>query len=106
MRSVPEGQVLARAGALHLELGGALELARIAVGGAVDDHHGGTRRDLGATDGGGRAREAEVALDGALEPEALLHEVRDQLPLCAQLLLKVVILGETLQRGSEEADAR
>ena len=29
-----------------------------------------------------------------------------QLPLCAQLLLQVVILRETLQRSSEEADAR
>ena len=56
-----------------------LELARVAVGGAVEHHQRRAGRDLDAADVVGTRVQAEVALDRALEPQALLDEVRDEL---------------------------
>ena len=49
--AVPERDVLARVGAVELELVGVLEAARVAVRGAVEHHHGRAGRDVDAADG-------------------------------------------------------
>ena len=48
--AVAERDVLARVRAVELELVGALEAARVAVGGAVEHHHGRAGRDVDAAD--------------------------------------------------------
>ena len=48
--AVSEREVLARVGAVDVELGGVVEVARIAVRGAVEHHHGRARRDVDAAD--------------------------------------------------------
>ena len=78
----------------------------ITVRGAVDDHHGGARGDLDAAELGRHAREPEVALHRALDAQALLDEVRDALPVLAQLLLQLGVVADALQRGAEEAHRR
>ena len=93
-------------GAVDPELGRALEPPRVAVGGAVQQHHGRARRDVDAADGRGPAREAEVGLHRALDAEHLFEEVRDEVAVGAQLVLELGVLGEVLQRGGEQARGR
>ena len=85
---------------------GILEAAGIAVRGAVDDHDGGARGDLDAAELRRHAREPEVALHRALDAQALLDEVRDELAVLAQQLLELLVVADALQRGAEEAHRR
>ena len=87
------------------ELGRALEPPRVAVGGAVQQHHGRARGDVDAADGRGPAGEPEVGLHRALDPEHLLEEVRDAVAVGPQLVLELGVLGEVLQRGREQTRA-
>ena len=48
--AVPERKMLPSVGPVGIELRRFFELARVAVGGTVDDHHGGTGRNVDATD--------------------------------------------------------
>ena len=54
---------------------------------------------------GGAAGEAEVGLHRALDPQHLLEEVGDLLPVVAELVLQLGVLGEVLERGGEQAGA-
>ena len=83
-----------------------LEAAGVAVRGAVDDHDGGARGDRDAAELGRHAREPEVALHRALDAQALLDEVRDELAVLAQQLLELRVVADALQRGAEEAHGR
>ena len=56
---------------------GSLELARVAVRGAVVHHHVRARRDVDGADLRGDARQPELTLDRGLEAERLLDEARD-----------------------------
>ena len=49
--AVPERDVLTGVRAVEPELGGVVELARVAVRGAVEHHHGGAGREVDAADG-------------------------------------------------------
>src|SRR5262249_58334191 len=55
----PEGQVLADVRPVEVELGRALEPARVTVGGTVEHHQGGAGRDVDPADGRRDAREPE-----------------------------------------------
>src|SRR5262249_2865047 len=68
-----EREVLAHVLAVDTELGGALEPNRVAVCRTVQQHHRRPGRDLDAADLGRPPREAEVGLDGAPGPAALLQ---------------------------------
>ena len=86
---------------------GMLEAAGIAVRGAVDDHEracppGSSTPPSSVV----HAREPEVALHRALDAQALLDEVRDELAVVAQLLLELGVVADALQRGAEEAHGR
>ena len=83
MRPVAERDVPARVGAFHLEVVGLAELARVAVGGSVDDHERCARRNLDAAELRRDAREPEVTFHGALDAQALLDEVGHQLTVLA-----------------------
>ena len=83
-----------------------LEASGIAVGGAVDDHERGARRDRDAAELGRHAREPEVALHRALDAQALFDEVRDVLAVLAQQLLELRVVADALQRGAEQAHGR
>ncbi len=47
--AVPEREMLARIRAVDVELGGVVEVAWVAVGGAVEHHHGRAGGDVDAT---------------------------------------------------------
>ena len=102
----PEPEVVAAVGAVEAELGRRVEVARVAVRGAVVHHHRRARGDVDAADGRREPCEPELALDRALEPQHLLDEVGDAVPFGAQQLLELGILGEPLQRGAEEPRGR
>ena len=55
-----------------------------------------------ATVGGARG-EAEVGLHRALDPQHLLEEVGDLLPVVAELVLQLGVLGEVLEGGGQQA---
>ena len=93
-------------GAVDDELVRVLEAARVAVRGAGEHHHRRAGRDVDAADGRRDARQPEVALDRALEPQRLLDEVRDARAVVAQELLEVGSLAEQLERGREEPHRR
>ena len=83
-------------GPVEAELVGMFELPRVAVGGTGKHHDRAAGRDLGVTDRGGHPGQAEGPLDRALEPEHLLDEHRDEVPVVAELLLELGAVG----RGS------
>src|SRR5271166_5305526 len=72
-----ECHVLARIRTIYAELGRAVEVARIAVGGAGQQHHRRTGRDRDTTQRGRDAGQPEVALDRRFQPQHLLDEVRN-----------------------------
>jgi hypothetical protein len=98
----PEGQVLAGVAAIDIEITGVRELAGVAVGGAVDHHQRGAGRDVDAADGGGKAREPEVALYRALEPQRLLDERRDPCPSAPEEVLEIGMLTDELERAGKQ----
>ena len=102
MDAVPERDVGARVVAVDTELGRALEPARVAVGGTVEDHDRRAGRDVDAAECRRDAGEPEVAFDRALEPQRFLDEVRDTTTLVSEQLLEVGVLGDQQQRGAEE----
>src|SRR5436309_10685702 len=79
-----ERQVLARVLAFGVEAVRILETARVAVGRAVDHHHRATGAERLLADGGRHSRQPEVALDWALDAQALLDEVGQQAAVLAQ----------------------
>ena len=79
-----------------------LELPWVAVGCAGQDHDRAARRDLGVPHRGGCPRQAEGAVDGRLEPQALLDEGGDQAAVVAEPLLELGALGEGLEGGAQE----
>src|SRR3954468_12676948 len=101
--AAPERDVLLRVGPVDPELGRALEPPRIAVGGAVEQHHRRARGDVDAADRRVATGETEVGLHGALDPQRLLDEVRDALTVHAELVLELGILGQVLERSGEQA---
>ena len=73
----PKAMWVLGVGAVALELGRALEVPRVAVGGAVEQHDRCAGGDLDASDGGRAAGQAEVGLHRALDPQHLFEEVGD-----------------------------
>ena len=103
--AVAEREVLARVGALDLELVGCskrpgsrfaapLTTMRVVPAGIL------TPPSSVVT------REPEVAFHRALDAQALLDEVRDVLTVVAQQLLELLVVADALQRSAEEAHAR
>src|SRR5271165_339876 len=84
-----ERQMLANVGAVHAELVGLLELARVPIAGAGQQHHRGSRRNRYVTDRGRCACHAEVGLHRALHPQCLFDEGGDAVAFPAQQRLDV-----------------
>ena len=99
-----EGQVLTGVLAVGIERVRILEAARIAVGRPVDHHQRAAGADGFLADGGRHPRQPEVALDRALDAQALLDEVRQQAAVLAQPALDVRAVPDHLQRGAQQPD--
>jgi hypothetical protein len=102
----PEGQVLPGVGAVDVERARLREPAGVTVGGPVEHHQRRAGRDVDAAHLGRDPGQPEVALDRALDPQALLHEVGDALGPVPQEHLQVGVLGDQVQRGGEQAHRR
>ena len=102
----PEGDVGLGVGAVGPELGGALELPRVAVGRAVEQHDRGAGGDLDTADRRRAAGQAEVGLHRALDPQHLLEEVGDPVAVGPELVLQLGVLGQVLERGREQPGGR
>ena len=50
--------------------------------------------------------QSEIGLHRALDPQRLLDEVGDALPVGPELVLEVRILGQVLERGGQQASGR
>jgi hypothetical protein len=87
-RAPTEGDVGLGVGPVQVEVVRALEATRVAVGGAVEQHHRRPRGDVDPADRGVAPGEPEVGLDRALDPESLLHEVGYAVLVGAQLVLE------------------
>ena len=90
-------------GRLGIEAVGVFEDARVAVGGADHRHHHGPRRNVDAGEARVAQGEAEGALDGTLEAQALLDEVRDRPGIAAELLGEGGLLAEEPHSRGEQA---
>src|SRR6201991_4348092 len=99
-----EGQMLTGVLAVGIEGVRILEASRIAVGRPVDHHERAAGADGFLADGGRHTREPAVALDWALDAQALLDEVRQQAAIVAKLALDVTAVSDHLQRGAQQAD--
>src|SRR4029077_17324886 len=88
VRAAPERDVLPGVRPVEPELGGALEVSRVAVRGAVQQHDRRARGDVDVADPGGPPGQAEVGLDRALDAERLLDEVGDASGVGPQLVLE------------------
>lgn len=75
VNAAAEGDVCPGIGSIDVERRSIRELTRIAIGGAVDQHYRGTRRDIHSANGCGNSREPEIALDRAFDPQCLFDEV-------------------------------
>src|SRR4051812_21809683 len=106
VRAASERDVRANTVAVDAELGRALELVGIAVGGTVQQHDRGAGGDLDAADRRRAPGQPEVGLDRALDAQRLLDELRYQRGVLAQLVLVAGILREVLQGGRQEAGGR
>src|SRR5262249_61041664 len=98
-----ERRVLTGGRTVDVEGGRVLEVARISIGGAVDDHDRRAGRDGDVPDPRRYPCHAEVALDRALEPERLLDERGDLCSVPAEQGLEVGALGDELERGAGQA---
>ena len=92
--------------AVDAELGRAFEAPRVAVGGAVEQHHGRSCCDVDAADRRAAAGETEVGLHRALHAQHFLQEARDAFVVRPELVLELGLLGEDLQRGREQPRRR
>src|SRR5262249_22010386 len=101
--AVTEGDVVPGVRALGIEVFGIGEDLRVAVGGADHRHHDRACRDMDARERRITQCEAEGALDGALEAQALLDEVRDRLGIASELLGEGGLLGEDPHCRGEQA---
>ena len=106
MDTPAERDVGLRVGAVDAELVRALEPFRVAVGRAVQHHHGRAGGDVDTADLRRSAGQAEVGLDRALDAERFLDEVRDALVVLAELVLQRRVLGQVFQRGGEQPGRR
>src|SRR5262245_53720131 len=94
MLAVTEGDVVAGVHALCIEVFGIGEHVRVGGGGGDHRHHDRACRDMDARERRIAQCEAEGALDGALEAQALLDEVRHRLGIASELLGEGGLLGE------------
>src|SRR3954463_11172864 len=78
VHAASEREVRADRVSLDAELRGALELAWVAVGCAVEQHHRRTGGNLDVTDFRAAPGQPEVRLHGALDAERFFDELRDQ----------------------------
>ena len=68
-------------------------------------HHRGAGWNVDPADRGRQARQPEVALDGAFDPQRLLDEVRDAVAFAAQQRLDVGALAEHLESRTQHVAA-
>src|SRR6476646_11429190 len=78
-----EGEVLAGVLAFGVERVGIFEAAWVAIGGPVEHHQRAAGADGFVADGRRHPRQSEVTLDGALDSQAFLDEVREQATVLA-----------------------
>ena len=88
---------------VHLELPGVFELAGISVGGAIGDIQEGAGRDVDAADLRRLFRQSEVALDGALYPQAFLDKIGDETAIIAKAFLEVGAFADYLEGVAEQS---
>src|ERR1039458_4716095 len=84
VRSPPEGEMFTNVGPVDLELTGVVKVAWIPTGSSVEDHQGRPGRNVDTAHCRRCARQAEVALYRALDPEAFLDEVRNPLGVLSE----------------------
>ena len=96
-----ERHVLARIRPVYAEFGRAFEVARIAVGGAGQQHHRRTSWNRDTAQRGRDAGQPEVALDRTFQPQHLLDKVRNAITVGAQRILQVWILRQDAHRAGQ-----
>jgi hypothetical protein len=98
MDSEPEPHVLSTVGPVELERRGIRERAGVPVGGTGHDEDAPSGGHVDAADRRRDAGHAELTLERALDPHALLDEPRDELPVVAQLLFELGSLADEPER--------
>ena len=106
MHPASEGEVDLCIGPVEAELAGTLEEPGVAVGRAVQQHHGCAGGNVDARDGGRLPGQAEVGLHRALNAERLFNEGGDPLGVLTQLVLEFGVLAQVLQPDGEQAGGR
>ena len=86
VNAVPKRQMMAGVGSIDAELPRALELARVATSDAVEHHHRGAGGNIHPAELRRDTRQAEVALDRALQPQSLLDKIRYKFALVPKQL--------------------
>ena len=103
MHTTCERHVLSGVGSIHPEFGRAIEVRRVPIRRARQQHDLRARRDVDPRQAGGDARESEVALDRAFQPKHLFDEIGDAVTVVAQRVLQFGILGQYVQGAGEQA---
>ena len=92
--------------AVDVELGRIRKMTGIPVGGTVEHHQRCAGRDVDPGNGRLSPCQPEVPFHRGLDPERLLHEVRNEVTPLPEELLQVRAIADELQRGAEEPHRR
>ena len=101
--AAPERHMVARHLPLEIDLVGSFELGGVAVGGAPEQQHRGAGRDVDAAERRVVGHGTHVVAERRLQAQRLFHERRDLLGVLAEMLLKLLVLGQDAHGVAEQA---
>lgn len=99
----PEREMVSGHRPSEVDVVGVLELVRVVVGRTPQQQECGAGGDAGAAECRVLRNVAHVIPERRLQADGFLNERRDELRVCAQLLLELWLLGEDAYRVAEQA---